>query len=108
MSRTRDDLLSDLDLLGFEREVRFRGLSGKRRFKFDSAYVSPDGGTRVAVDYHGWGSGAGHMARGKQSGDHEKANEAMLCGWKYVVCDAINVGDGRCWSWVMMALGDEA
>lgn len=104
MSRTRDDLLSDLDLLGFEREVLFRGLSGKRRWRFDSAYTTPDGRT-IAVEYHGKGAHTSYIQGTFR--DHEKATEAALSGITLIQCNAKTAGDGTCWSWVMMALGDE-
>lgn len=85
---------------GFAREVRFRGLSGTRRFRFDAARED----VKVAVDYHGWGTGAAHQARGKQAGDHEKSNEAVLCGWTYLICDAVSVGSGKCMDYVDQAL----
>lgn len=102
MSKARDALLMWLvHEHGFQLEVPFKGLSGKRRFRFDAAL--PDGG--VAVDYHGWGAGAGHMYREKQAGDHEKSNEAQLLGWRYIVCDALSVESGRCMEYVDKALG---
>jgi hypothetical protein len=102
VSTTRDSLLWLLKLeFGFALEVPFRGLSGKRRFRFDAAHE----GKRVAVDYHGWGHGSGaHMYREKQAGDHEKANEAALCGWAYLVCDARSVDNGKCVEYVERAL----
>jgi hypothetical protein len=102
VSSTRDALLWLLKLeKGFALEVPFRGLSGKRRFRFDAAHED----TRVAVDYHGWGYGTGaHMYREKQAGDHEKLNEAVLCGWVYLVCDARSVESGRCVEYVDAAL----
>lgn len=98
-SQTRDDLLELLERdYGFQREVRFRGLNGKRRFKCDAARG------RICVDYHGWGSGAAHRSREKQAGDHEKINELSLCGWRYIVCNAISVDNGKCLAWIDTAL----
>lgn len=114
MSRTRDSLL---ELLvyghGFQVEVPFRGLNGKRRFKFDAARpadveASGAGYAGIAVDYHGWGAGAGHIYREKQAGDHEKLSEAQLCGWVYIVCNALSVNNGRCVEYIELAMSREA
>jgi hypothetical protein len=99
VSRTRDSLLWVLKLEhGFSLEVPFRGLSGKRRFRFDAAHE----GKRVAVDYQG--IGAGHQWAKEQATDHEKATEAQLCGWTFILCDAQSVNSGRCVEYVEEAL----
>lgn len=91
-SPSREKLMGALEGRGFAREVPFRGQNGRRRFAFDAAHE----GLRVAVDYHGFGSGAAHTYRKKKAGDADKLNEAQLCGWIYFVCDAITVNAGRC------------
>lgn len=103
VSRALDDLgLWLTHQHGFAAEVPFKGLSGKRRFRFDFALDTSRGG--VAVDYHGYGSGAAHKARNKQAGDHDKLNEAQLAGYTYIVCNAISVASGRCMEHIEMAL----
>lgn len=98
MSDTRERLLTWLDQLGFAREVPFRGLNGKRRFRFDAAHE----GKRVAIDYQG--IGRGHRWHEQQATDHEKASEAALCGWTLLLCDAISVNNGRCLQYIEKAL----
>lgn len=100
VSPARDRLMSDLDERDFVREVRFRGRSGKRLFRFDAA----DPRRRIAVDFHGFGGGGAHNYRGKKAGDADKLNEAQLCGWTYLVCDAISVNSGRCLAHVDAAI----
>jgi hypothetical protein len=99
VSRTRESLLTWLDALGFVREVPFKGISGKRRFRFDAALTD---GRMVAVDYQG--IGAGHQWHKEQASDHEKINEAQLLGWIFVLCDAQSVNSGRCLEYVERAL----
>lgn len=99
-SPSRDQLMTDLEARGFAREVPFRGQSGKRRFAFDAAHER----AKVAVDYHGFGKGGAHNFRSKRAGDADKVNEAQLCGWLYIVCDAISVQSGRCLEHVDAAL----
>lgn len=99
-SPARERLMSDLEARGFVLEVPFRGQSGRRLFRFDAA----DPRRRVAVDYHGFGGGGAHTYRGKKAGDADKLNEAQLCGWTYLVCDAISVNSGRCLRQVDTAL----
>lgn len=98
-TKTRDTFL---DLLvrsyGFALEVPFRGLTGKRQWRFDAAL--PD--RKIAVEYHGQGA---HTAFVKGTwNDHEKLTEAQLCGWLVIQCNVKSVRDGRCLSWVGHAL----
>lgn len=85
---------------GFEAEVLFRGVSGTRQFRFD--FGLPD--RRIGVDYHGYGAGVAHMSRKSKATDHEKVSEAALCGWIYIVCDAVSVKNGRCGQYIDAAL----
>lgn len=86
---------------GFDAEVAFRGLSGRRRFRFD--FGLPD--LRIGVDYHGHGeSDAAHNWRASKATDYEKVSEASLCGWVYVICDATSVQNGRCGHYIDEAL----
>jgi hypothetical protein len=99
MSKTRDSLLWLLKLEhGFTLEVPFKGLSGKRRFRFDAAHEEK----RVAVDYQGLGKG--HQWADPQATDHEKINEAQLTGWTMILCSAVSVNNGRCMEYVERAL----
>lgn len=83
---------------GFATEVPFGGLSGRRRFRFDAAHEA----AQVAVDYQG--IGRGHQWANEQAIDHEKATEAQLCGWTFILCDAQSVNNGRCLEYVERAL----
>jgi hypothetical protein len=103
MSQTRDNLLTVLKTLhGFELEVPFTGLSGRRRWRFDAALTD---GRRVALEYQG--IGRGHQWHKEQAKDHEKQSEAALCGWTLIVCDAELVNNGKCLQFVEMALRGE-
>jgi len=99
-SPTRERLMGELQERGFVRELPFRGTNGRRRFAFDAAHEE----ARVAVDYHGFGAGGAHNYRKKKAGDADKANEAQLCGWTYLTCDAISAQSGRCLEHVDAAL----
>lgn len=100
MSATRDGLLTVLKHVhGFELEVPFRGLSGRRRFRFDAALTD---GRKLALEY--MGIGRGHQWHNEQAMDHEKLTEAQLCGWRVIVCDAVSVNNGRCLAFVETAL----
>jgi hypothetical protein len=99
VSNTRDSLLFLLKLeKGFELEVPFRGLSGKRRFRWDAA----DAARKLAVEYQG--IGRGHQWASAQAVDHEKLSEAALCGWRVIVCDAQSVNNGKCIEYIEAAL----
>lgn len=99
MSATRDQLLTYLvHGLGFELEVPFRGLSGKRRWRWDAALPE----RRIALEYQG--IGRGHQWHREQSRDHEKASEAALCGWTLIICDAELTNSGKCLEYVQAAL----
>jgi hypothetical protein len=107
MSATRDTLLTVLTAAyGFALEVPFRGLSGKRRFRWDAA----DEARKIAVEYQG--VGAGHQWAKEQAKDHEKLNEAILCGWQVIQCSAESVNNGVCLAYIDAAIavrekGDE-
>lgn len=84
--------------LGFEPEYQFRGLSGKRRFRFDWA----DAASRVAVEYDG--RGVGHQSVSGTWADSEKSNEAQLCSWVLIRCNVETTRNGKCQSWIEAAL----
>lgn len=94
---TWDDFTLWLALSGFAREVPFRGLNGKRRFRWDFAH--PSG---VCVEYDG--RGVGHQSVGGTWRDAEKSNEAQLCGLLVIRCNVQTVADGRCQAWIETAL----
>ncbi|MDQ3126549.1 MAG: hypothetical protein M3Q74_13220 [Pseudomonadota bacterium] len=98
MSRLRDDLGLWLGSLGFEPEVRFRGRSGKRRFRFDWAKA----GEMLAVEYDGMG--VGHQSISGTWADAEKGNEAVLCGWRIIRCNAKTTREGGCHEMIEAAL----
>lgn len=98
MSKIRDAFLSQLDLLGFEREVRF--IDG-RKFAFDAAL--PD--VKVAVEYSGiMGLGASHASVSGLVRDAWKLNEAQLRGWTVITANAKSVEDGSAMDQVIRAL----
>ena len=83
-----------LALMGFEPEVRFGGVSGRRRWRFDYAIPA----RKIAVEYHG--QGAGHFGLKGAWRDQAKASEATVCGWRLITCNAGSVEDGRCQAWI--------
>lgn len=96
---TWDDFTLWLGLRGFVAEVPFPGLSGKRRYRWD--YARPD--LKLAIEYDG--RGVGHQGIAGAWRDAEKSNEAALCGWTLIRCNAATVTDGRCQAWIETALG---
>jgi hypothetical protein len=99
MSSTRDDLLWWLTLHhGFTLEVPFKGLSGKRRFRWDAARED----LMIAVEYQG--QGIGHNIAPNQASDHEKISEGTLCGWLVIVVDASSVNNGKAFDYITQAL----
>jgi hypothetical protein len=99
VSATRENLLAWLKHVhGFELEVPFTGLSGKRRFRWDAALPE----RMIAVEYQGLG--AGHQWAKEQARDQEKASEASLLGWTVVYCGAELVNNGRCFEYVDIAM----
>jgi hypothetical protein len=97
MSRTRDAFLDWLVLVhGFALEVPFRGLSGKRRWRWDACK------DQVAVEYHGQGAHTSYVAGTWR--DQEKVTEGQLCGFVVLQCNAMTVREGTCHHWVERAL----
>ncbi len=87
-------------LYGFELEVKFKGLSGKRQFRWDAAYG------RVAVEY--MGKGPAHSAPGSGlTRDYDKLTQGQLCGWLVIPCNSDMVNDGRCIEYVERALAQD-
>ena len=92
----KDDLHLYLTSLGFRAEVPFKGLSGKRRWRWDWALGA------VAVEYHG--IGVGHQSIRGSWRDHEKSTEGQLCGFTVIQCNVASVDDGRCHDWIAKAM----
>lgn len=97
-----------LESLGFVPEYPFTGRSGKRRFRFDWAYVEKrwwgdSQPLQVAVEYDG--SGVGHQSIRGTWTDQEKSNEAILCGWRLIRCNPMTTRTGKCQEWIEAALG---
>lgn len=66
-----------------EAEVRFHGLTGDRRWRFDWAW--PD--RKVAIEVHGGLYRQGHHTRGKGFlDDREKMSHAQALGWRVFEC----------------------
>lgn len=65
----------------FEREYRFRGLNGKRRWRFDFAILPLE--LQLAVEVEGGVFMQGRHTRGRgYIEDTIKYNEALLTGWR--------------------------
>jgi hypothetical protein len=104
-TKTRDDFLEQLDLLGFVREYRFHPT---RKWRCDAAL--PDDDVRVCVEYDGFvgasqGYGnVGHTSINGMKRDGEKANELALMGWILIRVNAETVKNGKAIEWVIRAL----
>lgn len=74
----------------------------KRKWRLDFAW--PD--QKIAVEYHGiFGAHkAGHQAVKSLQRDYEKANEAILLGWTYLVITAETVNNNKGLEWLEKAL----
>jgi hypothetical protein len=92
----REDWHLWLSLMGFESEVPFKGLSGKRRYRWDFAKG------KVAVEFQG--KGAGHQSYRGVERDYDKVTQGQLCGFTVIQCSAESVTDGRCQSWIEAAI----
>jgi hypothetical protein len=102
-----DDFELWLGLTGFVAEVPFRGLNGKRRWRWDWARLGVNGG--VAVEYHGRHSEqSGHTSVTGTRRDYAKTTEGQLCGFTVIQCCAETVENGECIGWIEMALRDTA
>jgi hypothetical protein len=100
LSATRDRLLTYLvHVHAFALEVPFKGLNGKRRWRWDAALDT------VAVEYSGFGPG--HQWNAGVSSDYEKVTEGQLCGWTVIVCNSDSVNSGKCIAYVEAALAKE-
>ena len=71
-----------------------------RQFRLD--FGVPD--RRIGVDSHGFGAGVADMSRKSKAADHEKVSEAALCGWIYIICDAVSVQNGKCAQYIDQSL----
>lgn len=106
---TKADFGRDLELLGFAPEVRFPGLSGTRRWRWDWA----DERRRICVEYQGvmrtakGGADPSHASLAGLLRDAEKISEGQLCGWVVLIVNAKTVEDGTAMDWVLAALGTE-
>ncbi len=90
-----------LDSLDFEREVPFRGISGKRRWRFD--YARPE--LMLAVEYDGIMSyGPSHTSISGIMRDAEKSTDAAICGWMLLRVNAKTIGSGVAQRWVELAI----
>lgn len=105
MSRSRAELGLWLESLGFAPEVRFRGLSGTRQFRWDWAHERMG----IAVEYNGiMGRDPSHSSIAGILRDDEKTTEGQLCGFTVIRCNAKTVGDGRCQAWIEFAIAKSA
>ena len=67
----------------YQQEYRFRGLCGKRRWRFDFVLGDPDIGLKVAVEVEGGIWTGGRHSRGGHwfAADCEKYTQAALMSW---------------------------
>ena len=112
MSREKEDLALYLAQLGFLPEVRFPGLAGNRRWRWDWATDTRPAGPAVAVEYHGVvgvgrGTTGGHQSIRGTWNDHEKVTEGQLSGFTVIQCNVQSVRDGRCYGWIDRAIEQE-
>jgi hypothetical protein len=81
-------------LRGFVCEHNFKGLTGKRRWRFDVAFKDQ----RVAVECQGGLYSQGKHSRPKgYENDAQKSAEAQICGWIviYVTPNMLKVKKGQ-------------
>jgi hypothetical protein len=82
-------------------EFNFKGLNGKRRFRFDFAWPSEG----IALEIEGGSFNRGRHTRGVGfHNDCEKYNEAVLCGWRIIRADSSMVHDDSWIPFVELAL----
>lgn len=108
MSDAEEALAFQVRALGLpepEREHRFRGLSGKRRWRFDLAW--PEHMVACEVEGGTWVRGRHNRPEGYQR-DCEKYSEAALCGWQVIRVTTAMVYDGTAIGYVEKALGGDA
>lgn len=94
-SELEELLAAQMRILGVEepeRQYRFRGASGKRRWRFDFAWPE----RRIACEVEGgiW-IGGGHTRGSGLTRDVEKHNAATLLGWRVLRATSNMVRDGR-------------
>jgi len=84
------------------REVRFGGLTGKRRWRFDLAWTD----RHLAVECDGgiWIGGRHTRGAGAES-DCEKISEAVALGWRVMRVSQKMIEEGRALELVELALG---
>jgi len=101
-------LLTQLRQLGLPEPVTehpFRGLSGKRKWRFDLAW--PDRQPPVAVEVQGgtWLKGGGrHNRAAGYERDCHKLSQASICGWKLVWATTAMCFDGTAIGYIERAL----
>lgn len=95
MSDLEDLLVYQIKAVGLpapEREVRFAGVDGTRRWRFDLGW--PD--RKVAAEVDGGTYVAGRHTRGAAiESDAAKFSEASVCGWRLLRFTARMVASGR-------------
>ena len=89
-------------LAGFVEEHPFKGLSGKRRYRFDLAFVDE----KVAIEVQGGVFSGGRHTRGKGfSDERSKSAQAQILGWKYIEVTPAMIRSGEAVDLVKRALG---
>jgi hypothetical protein len=89
-----------------EVEAPFKGISGKRRFRFDYAWPA----RLLAVEYQGgiYSKGpTGHRTAKGMKEDMEKLNEAVCCGWRVLYVNVDSVASGDAVRWIETAMWRE-
>ena len=82
----------------------FKAIPG-RRYRWDFAWLCPPGTRGLLVEVNGgvWAKG-GHSTGKGISRDYEKANLAMLAGWRCLTVTAEHIESGQALRWIMEAL----
>jgi hypothetical protein len=94
MSELEESLASQIKAINLpvpEREYRFQGISGKRKWRFDFAWLCP--GIAMEVEGGVWSGGRHTTAQGFTK-DAEKYNEAAICDWLVLRVTGDMVKDG--------------
>lgn len=94
--------LQQVQLAGLAAPITEHRFHATRKWRLDFCWLNE----KIAVEYHGiFGAHkVGHQGMAGLTRDYEKANEAILLGWTYLVVTAKTVQNGQALQWLERAL----
>lgn len=94
--------LQQIQLAGLPAPTGEHQFHASRKWRLDFCWLTQ----KVAIEYHGiFGKHkVGHQGMAALTRDYEKANEAILLGWTYLVITAKTVQNGQALQWIERAL----